>query len=179
MLWLPQAAGGSLLWIWGRFSICIRKYNIPSRQPQHLSHLPVVGTLRSWLGLTGHQEQRFCQGSARGSSSTNPAPLSYSAPTGSASVCRCPHQTASPMLSKELPAAFLSCTGAWHGREMLGGQTLHRAWQGAHGDRHPAEAACSFQPFNRTQSSFANLPLKWLPVFLRAASVCRSAEFPP
>lgn len=93
-------------------------------------------------------------------------------------MCGSTHQTASPGPSKLLPAVFLSCTGAWHGGGTLGGQTLRRAWLGAHGDRLPAEAACSFQPCNRTQSSFANLPLKWLPVFLRVASVCRSAEFP-
>lgn len=37
----------------------------------------------------------------------------------------------------------------------------------------------SFQLCNRALSSFANLPLKWLPAFLREASVCRSAKLPP
>lgn len=131
-----------LLWTWGSFAACISKDNIPSRQPQHLSHLPVVGTAQSWLGHARDQEQGFGRGFAGRSSSTDPAPLNHSVPTGSASICRYQCQTASPGLSKERPAVFQSCTGVWHGRGTPGGQTIQRACRGARGDRLPAEAAC-------------------------------------
>lgn len=63
--------------------------------------------------------------------------------------------------------------GHWEGRpskELGGGLEVTGSLQ-----KPPA----SFQLCNRALSSFANLPLKWLSVFLREACVCRSAELPP